>query len=616
MKPTCVRVGFSCLGLVALAWVGGCASVEEPARAPSGEPNAQEDGRPNILLIVADDMGFSDLGSFGGEIRTPTLDALAESGVRFTNFYVAPTCSPTRSMLLSGTDMHVAGLGNMDEFTAPNQLGAPGYEGVLNDRVVSVAALLKNGGYHTYMAGKWHLGKEPEHLPAAHGFERDFSMLDGGGSYWSDRKGVGAEFPRVHYTHDGEYVQELPSSYYSSEYFTDEIIDNIEENRGDGRPFFAYLAFQAPHDPYGLQEDWLRRYKGKYGMGWDALRNMRLERMKELGIVPQQTALAERMWFIPRWSDLAPLFRVLQARKMELYAALVENMDYQIGRVVDYLKETGEYDNTVIIFCSDNGAEGNDLAAVVGNQRGTLGMLFHAANWGKTDPSAWGRPGSWSAYGAQWAQVSMTPFRLYKGWLAEGGIRSPLVVAGPGVTGDGRLNHSPLHVKDLAPTMLEIAGVEQPDTWEGRELAPMQGRSLVELLAGDVDSARGPEDWIGFEHWGNRAIRQGDWKLLWLHEPMGKGRWELFNLADDPAERNDLAEELPQKVAELTAFWDEYVTTNGVILPDRHPFETVSDVLPMRVPVDPRYPPYKNRDPRAVERMIQEALLKEKSGRR
>ncbi len=501
----------------------------------------------------------------------------------------------------------------MEEFTAPNQMGKPGYEGVLSDRVVSVAHVLKSAGYHTYMAGKWHLGKEPDQIPAAAGFERDFSLLDGGGSYWSDRAGVGVEFPRVHYTHDGEYVQELPSDYYSSDYFTDELIDNIDENLADGRPFFAYLPFQAPHDPYGLQEDWRRRCKGRYSMGWDALRKTRLARMKELGIVPEQAALAERMWFVPRWSDLAPIARIQQARKMELYAALVENLDYQVGRLVDHLKRTGEYDNTIIMFFSDNGAEGNDLAAAIGNQRGTRGMLFHATAWGKTDPSAWGTPGSWSAYGAPWAQVSMTPFRLYKGWMAEGGIRSPLVVTGPRVSGNGRINHSLLHVMDLAPTMLEIAGVEPPDTWEGRDLAPMQGKSLLKLFSAEVDAARGPENWIGFELWGNRFIRQGDWKLLWMHEPFGKGKWELFNLAEDPGERNDLAEQHPERVAKLTALWEEYVKTNGVILPDRHPFEKVSD-LPMRVPSDPRFPPYKNRDPRAVERMIREAQLKRDQG--
>jgi arylsulfatase A-like enzyme len=566
-------------------------------------------------LIVVDDMGLSDLGCFGGEIRTPHLDALAASGLRCTNFYTAPTCSPTRSMLLSGCDMHIAGVGNMDEMTAPNQLGKPGYEGVLSDRVVSVAALLKKGGYHTYMAGKWHLGREPNNIPAAKGFERDFTMLDGAGSYWSDRAGIGAEFPVVHYTHDGEYVKELPSDYYSSDYFTNELIDNIDENLADGQPFFAYLPFQAPHDPYGVQEDWRRRYKGKYAMGWDALRKTRLARMKEMGIVPEQAALAERMWLIPRWSDLAPAVRILQARKMELYAALVENLDYQVGRVMDHLKRTGEFDNTVIMFFSDNGAEGNDLAAVIGNQRGTRGMLFHAAAWGKTDPSAWGTQGSWSGYGPAWAQVSMTPLRLYKGWTAEGGIRAPFIAAGPGVNSGGRINHSITHVMDLAPTMLEIAGVKRPDTWEGRDLAPMQGKSLVKLFSAEVDSARGPEDWIGSELFGNRGIRQGDWKLLWLYEPMGKGKWELFNLADDPGERNDLAEQHPERVATLNALWEEYVETNGVILPDRHPYEKVSD-LPIRVSSDPRYPPYKNRDPRAVERMIQEARLKHDQGKR
>ncbi len=560
--------------------------------APSAAIGADAPRRPNIVIILGDDMGFADMGSFGGEIRTPNLDALAKDGVRFTNFYTHASCSPTRSMLLSGVDTHLNGLGNMDEWTAPNQRGAVGYEGYLSNRVVTLPQLLRGAGYHTYMVGKWHLGKAPDQIPAARGFERDFSLLDGAGSYWDMTNFTGAS-PKSVFTEDGRYLTKLPDDYYATKTYTDKLIGYIDANRGDGKPFFAYVSHQAPHDPYHLPKEWRNRHVGAYDKGWDAVRQERLKRQEELGIMPKGTQLAERMWFIPDPVVLAPASRALLGKKMELYAGMMENLDFHVGRLVDHLKKIGEYENTIFIVFGDNGAEGTDLFKMIAGSPGSRDYLFAAINWSQTHPNAWGDPGSYVGYGPMWAQVSMTPFSQYKGWVGEGGIRNALVVSGPNVRRPkGSINTAGLmHVADLMPTLLEVAGARYPKTHEGRELPPLIGKSWNPMLAGQAESPRTAEDYLAWEIFGNRAVRQGDWKIRWEYKPLGKEEWELFNLATDPAERRDLSAERPDKLKALLALWDHYVKANNVILPSRSTFETLEDQLPPRVSVEAGYPP-------------------------
>ena len=563
------------------------AVLASPAIAPAADPPR----RPNIVVILGDDLGYADMGAFGSEIRTPNLDALVKEGVRFTNFYTHASCSPTRAMLLSGVDTHLNGLGNMDEWTAPNQRGAVGYEGYLNNRVVTLPQLLKSAGYHTYMVGKWHLGKAPEQIPAARGFERDFSLLDGAGSYWDMTNFTGAS-PQSVFTEDGRYLTKLPDDYYATKTYTDKLIGYIDANRGDGKPFFAYVSHQAPHDPYHLPKEWRSRHVGEYDKGWDAVRQERLKRQIELGILPAGTKLSERMWFIPDPIVLAPATRAILGKKMELYAGMVENLDFHVGRLIDHLKKIGEYENTIFIVFGDNGAEGTDLFAQIAGTPGTRDYLFAAIHWSQTHPNAWGDPGSYVAYGPMWAQVSMTPFSQYKGWLAEGGIRNALIVSGPAVKRPkGSINHGVMHVADLMPTLLEIAGASYPKTHEGRELPALMGKSWGKVLAGQAESPRTEQDYLAWEIFGNRAVRQGEWKIRWEYKPLGKGDWELFNVAADPAERNDLAAERPDKVKALVALWDSYVRANNVVLPSRSVFETLDDQLPKRVPDDPGFPP-------------------------
>jgi arylsulfatase A-like enzyme len=551
--------------------------------------------RPNIVIILGDDLGFADMGAFGSEIKTPNLDALAREGVRFTNFYTHASCSPTRSMLLSGVDTHRNGLGNMDEYTAPNQQGLAGYEGFLNKQVATLPQLLKGAGYHTYMVGKWHMGKAPDLIPAARGFERDFSLLDGAGSYW-DMTSFTAASPLSLFTEDGKYLTELPKNYYATKTYTDKLIGFIDANHSDGKPFFAYVSHQAPHDPFHLPRDWRNRHVGEYDKGWDAVRQERLKRQVELGIVPAGTTLAERMWFVPDPVLLAPATRAILGKKMELYAGMVENLDYHVGRLIDHLKQIGEYENTVFIVFGDNGAEGTDLFAMIAGTPGSRDYLFAASKWSQTNPNAWGDPGSYVGYGPMWAQVSMTPFSQYKGWVAEGGIRNALIVSGPVVKRPkGSINRGLMHVADLMPTLLEIAGARYPQTLEGRELPPLIGKTWGPVLAGQAESPRTEQDYLAWEIFGNHAVRQGDWKIRWEYKPFGKAQWELFNVAADPSERKDLAEERPDKVRELVALWDSYVRANNVVLPSRSIFETLEDQLPPRTPDDPGYPPLVNK---------------------
>jgi len=329
------------------------------------EPSHAQNARPNILLIVADDMGYSDLGCFGGEIKTPNIDALAQRGVRATSFYVGPTCSPTRSMLLSGSDNHIAGLGNMAEFLGPKQKGKAGYEGYLNGRVASLASVLRGAGYHTYMAGKWHMGETPEHWPAALGFERDFALLQGGGSSWADMKYPNPAHPHLTFTLNGKRIDKLPENHFSSEAYANFIMKSVDENTDDGRPFFAYLSFQAVHAPLAVPDDWLDRYRGQYDRGYDVLRASRVARMKEMDIVGKDVQPSPRLPNVPAWDLLTPEQRKLSARRMEIYAAMLANMDYHIGRVLDHLKDAGKIDNTLVIFLSDNGPEPMELGSLV-----------------------------------------------------------------------------------------------------------------------------------------------------------------------------------------------------------------------------------------------------------
>jgi len=543
---------------------------------PGGEaavagPRERQAQRPNFLLIVADDLGWSDLGSFGGEIDTPNLDALALAGVRFTGFHTAPTCSPTRSMLLSGVDNHQAGIGTMAEALTPETRGRPGYEGYLNDRVASIAELLHQGGYRTIMSGKWHLGLTEERGPAARGFERSYALLQGLGNHFGeDQDKAWRRYDAAPAYRENGKVVSYPKGRYSADYFTDRLIGFLEEGAQDARPFFAYLPYTTPHWPMQAPAEAIARYKGRYDQGYEALRAARLARQKELGLVPLD--LQPHQWEgVKPWASLSPEEKAIEARKMEVYAAMVDRMDKNVGRVVETLKRLGKYEDTVIVFLSDNGPEGNRIDAPfqlrgVKNGNAKLGIDNSLANIGTAT--------SYVGYGPGWAQANSSPSWLVKGYPTEGGTRVTAFAAGRGVAGH-RIARGYLSVADVAPTLLDLAGLTQPATYKGRKILPIQGKSIVPVLTDEATEVRKPSEPVGTELFFRRALRKGDWKAVYLprtgetypRDGGGEGRWQLFNLAVDPAESRDLAAREPEKLRELIADWDAYAREKGVVVP-------------------------------------------------
>ena len=517
-----------------------------------------QDSRPNILLIVADDLGYSDIGSFGGEIATPTLDDLANEGLQLTNFHVLPSCSPTRSVLLSGMDNHRAGLGTMGELTTPEMEGHPGYAGYLNFEVAALPEVLKAGGYHTYMAGKWHLGSEEETSPHARGFEETFILAPGGGSHWSDQKPMSPPQTMV-YRRNRKPVASLPEDFYSTKYYTDVLLQFIDQNKKDGKPFFAYLSYTAPHDPLHAPKAYIDKYRSKYDDGWDALRAKRLQRLKNLGIVHKDAKPFPRLPSVKAWDQMSLHESREAARDMEVYAAMIDYMDEQIGRVFDYLKENGEYENTLIVFFSDNGANGAPRTAYPGQTEEFLNSFDNSLE-------NRGLRNSFIEPGAGWAQVSMVPSRMFKAFPSEGGIKSPLLIKLPGrMANAGTMNHSFLHVRDIMPTIIDLAGVAHAEQFQGRKVRPMQGRSVLDMVAGKVETPYAGANQVGYELFGLKAFFVGDWKILRMPKPFGTGEWELINLKQDPAEMIDLGKQHPRKLEEMITLWELYKIENRVL---------------------------------------------------
>jgi arylsulfatase len=525
---------------------------------------AHGDERPNILLIVADDLGFSDIGVYGSEINTPNIDALAAGGLLLTNFYAQAVCAQTRSMLLTGIDNHLTGYGTsaVGLNRAPELRGRPGYEGYLNDRVVTVPTLLQRSGYRTLMVGKWHLSKGEHGRPEDRGFDQSFALLGGGASHFSDARATSSvESPAV-YSENGQVVDQLPKDFYSTHYYTDRMIDYIESGREDDRPFFAYMSYTSVHWPLQLPDDWIDKYVGRYEQGWDRVREERLHRMKELGIMPSWAELSRRSHGMQPWDELSATARRVEMRRMEIYAAMVENLDHHIGRLLQYLDDSGQRDNTLIIFMSDNGAEGNDVLGIADNR------YWVPANFDLRF-DAMGRQGSYTMLGPGWAQTAVTPFSLYKSFMAEGGIHVPAIISAPGEARRGRSDEI-VTVVDLAAGILDVAGKEHPGSrFEGRDVSPIQGRSFLPWLSGDKERLYSDDEGIGWEVFGGRGLRRGKWKITWSWPPYGPGRWQLYDLEQDPGSVHDLAEDNPDQLASMVAEWDEYARTNNVFVFER-----------------------------------------------
>jgi arylsulfatase len=547
------------LELVYVAVVAGLVGACADSQAPVGEPEsaaAEQPRRPNILFILADDMGYSDLGVFGSEIPTPNLDALARSGMLLTDFYAGMTCAPTRAMLMSGTDHHVAGMGVQGRPSRADQRGQPGYEGYLNFRVASLAELMTDAGYNTYMTGKWHLGEEVEHGPRARGFRRSFVSLDGAAHLngWDWRGPQAARY------RDGEEIVEVGDDFYTTRFYTQRMIEYIEQDRAEGKPFFAYLAYTAPHWPLQAPDESIARFSGRYDSGYEALYQSRFARQKELGLVAADAEPIDAARFRPRWSELSEDDRRFEARRMEIYAAMVSDLDTYVGEVVAYLERIGELDNTFIMFMSDNGAEPSrrDLVAPIN---------AHVGKEYDHSLESLGSASSYVMYGSNWASVSATPFFRHKATAFEGGVKVPAFARFPRMIEAGTRSDGVGTIMDLLPTFLAVAGAQQPGTiHRGMPVVPIQGVSLLPILTGAADEVHPADTVFGWELLGQRSVRQGDWKIVWdARVPAAQRHWQLFNLAADPFEQRDLSASNPEQLAVMERLWEQYDERNGVV---------------------------------------------------
>ena len=517
--------------------------------------------RPNIVLIMVDDMGFSDIGCYGSEIATPNLDRLARGGVVFTQMYNTSRCCPTRASILTGLHPHQAGVGDMT-----GDWGHPGYRGHLNDRCVTIAEALRPAGYRTFMSGKWHVGgsydrQHPETwtagdaghpTPCQRGFDEHYGTYLGAGNYFNP--------PTL--ALNGRYVEADGGDFYYTDAISDHACRFIRKAAGDAQPFFLYVAHVAPHWPLHARPEDIALYRGRYACGWDAVRTARHERLKGAGLLDARWPISPRDPQAPPWDDLPPGEKDMQDARMAVYAAQLHRMDLGVGRLLDTLDECGLADNTLVMFLSDNG--------------GCHEFIDHRGSWKDrlAMPTRSGRPmvmgdapgvypgpeETYQSYNVPWANASNTPFRLYKHWVHEGGIATPLIVRAPGGAGrGGAVTHTLGHVIDILPTCLDAAGASYPAEHGGRAVTPTEGQSLLPYVRG----RRGDdlERTLFWEHEGNRAVRKGRWKLVARH----KGPWELYDTIEDRTELNDLAAAKPDTVRDMTRMYDEWAATHDVL---------------------------------------------------
>jgi arylsulfatase len=504
----------------------------------AADTNSAVAPRPNIILIMADDMGWSDIGAYGGEIPTPNIDRLAENGVRFSQFYNMARCYPTRASLMTGLHPHQTGIGGATN--SPRGLigdrGVFGYRGFLNRNSVTMAEVLGEAGYQTYLAGKWHLGYHtPDRWPLQRGFDRFYGSIAGATSYLKPQGGRGVML-------DNTPLAPPEGEYYTTDAFTDHAIRFIEDGQ-HGAPFFLYLAYTAPHWPLHAKEEDIQKFVGKYrDIGWDRLREQRLQRQVELGVLQEEQALSPRDAGARPWDDLSDEQKEQLDYRMAVYAAQVYSMDYNIGRVIDLLERRGDLDNTLIMFLSDNGGCAEPYDDLGGKD---FSMINNENYSGAV------------SYGQGWANASNTPFRRFKVWVNEGGISTPLVVHWPKGQGTraGSWVRSPAWVPDLMPTVLELAGATYPTRYNGYDITPYAGQSIVPALQnGSLDRRR----WMFWEHMNHKAVRQENWKAVLEREPHGPGQWQLFDMSNDRNEMHDLAKKYPDQLTRMVSDWEEW----------------------------------------------------------
>ncbi len=515
--------------------------------------------RPNIVILLADDWGFTDVGAFGGEIATPNIDALAAKGVRFSNFHVAGSCSPTRAMLQTGVINHRAGLGNMPETIPPEHLGKPGYEAQLNNRVVTIADQLRAGGYRTYLTGKWHLGHTPDTLPTARGYDRALALAQSGADNFEDKPNL-LIYDKTEWSEDGKPVK-LPKRFYSSTLIVDRMVRYIDSGKASGKPFLASVNFIANHIPVQARDADIAAYAGRYNAGWTALRNERRAAVIAKGLMPADIAMVT-MGTSGDWSKLSAEQKRQRAGAMAAYAGMGTAMDREIGRLVTHLKAIGVYENTIFVFLSDNGAEATDPMNMGSFTRWNANQLYDQSIGQQ------GRPGSLTAQGAGFASASVSPLRGYKFTASEGGLRVPMIITWPGnpALKAGSVAKGFAHVTDLSLTLLKLAGfTPQQGSFAGRRVEPMIGMDLSPMLTGTASSVHSADKPLGYELSGNAVLFKGDYKLVKNLPPYGDGRWRLYNITADPGESNDLSGSDPQRFAAMQRDYAAFAKANNVL---------------------------------------------------
>ncbi|MGE3858920.1 MAG: sulfatase-like hydrolase/transferase [Nitrososphaeraceae archaeon] len=555
------------------------------------------DPRPNILLIIADDFGYSDIGSFGSEISTPNLDNLAKEGKMLIDYHTAPTCSPARVSMNTGVDYHIGGIGTMFELIADNQRGQPGYETYISDRVVTISDLLRDAGYHTLLSGKWHLAGQAHQAgttPYDRGFEKSFTLLGDGANHFNDREYIPG-WPVIFMENDKVVDRPGNNTVYASDLYTNKMIDYVNSTYADGNPLFMYLAFQIAHTPFQAPPDNVEKYNKMYSnMGWDQVREQRFDKQKELGFWNTNMSLPERIPPNQQWDSLSEDQKAFASKVMAVHSAMIEDMDKSIGKMVQYLKDIGEYDNTVIIFTSDNGTsepfeilqfkyasgvdlnQGKEMIKLVNNTVANLGNPTSDVNYG-----------AWGSY------YSISPLSGFKTTMYEGGTKVPLLLKEPtqmstsntattatANSSDTNMIDSYVFVNDIAPTILDYAQVTHPgSSYKGKEVHPMMGKSLKPLINGTVDRVYGEDEPIAMELFNGTSVRIGDWKGLTV--PALPEEWKLFNIANDPGENTDLADKHPDILQKMKTAYEKYAKEVGVIIPRGDNFEnSVKNIFP------------------------------------
>lgn len=530
--------------------------ISSSAFATSDAASTTAGKRPNFVVILIDDGAFTDLGAYGGEAHTPTIDMLAARGALFTSYHTSPLCSPSRAMILTGIDNHLTGVGTIPETLPSSQVGKKGYSMHFEPGVDTVAVRLKSVGYRTYMTGKWHLGQGPGDLPNGHGFDRSLALDASGADNWQQKPYM-PYYSHADWFEDGKPVT-LPENFYSSQLIIDRMISYLKKDQANPAPFLAYVPFQAVHIPVQAPREYTEHYAHTFDGGWDAMRERRWKRAKELQLIPQDAELPPAHDKLRKWDEQSPEDKALFSKSMAVYAGMIEAMDANIGRLVDYLKETGQYDNTIFFITSDNGPEPSDPVAQVGFQ------TWMSQNGYERKIETLGEKGSMNFIGPEWANAAAAPNRLFKFYAAEGGLHVPLVVSGPGVK-QARVN-SLSFVTDITPTIYDYAGID-PAKWNGA--VPITGKSLAPVLRGQMDRTHASEIPVGIEVGGNAALFKGDYKLTHVTLPWGDAKWHLYNLTEDPGETKDLSAQEPERFKSMLADYDAYAKNMGVLkLPD------------------------------------------------